>query len=64
MVKAEPNQPLKYSILMPRIWHGMPAKVWFSNLARNRFAVSWSRLHYALGVSGFCPVSSMLAMVQ
>lgn len=64
MVKAEPNQPLKYSILMPRIWHGMPAKVWFSNLARNRFAVSWSRLHYALGVSGFCPVSSMLAMAQ
>ncbi|MFM8401327.1 MAG: sulfotransferase, partial [Pirellula sp.] len=42
----------------------MPAKVWFSNLARNRFAVSWSRLHYALGVSGFCPVSSTLAMVQ
>lgn len=64
MVKAEPNKPLKYSIFMPRIWHGMPAKVWFSNLARNRFAFSWSRLHYALGVSGFCPVTSMLAIVQ
>ena len=64
MVKAEPNKPLKYSIFMPRIWHGMPAKVWFSNLARNRFAFSWSRLHYALGVSAFCPVTSMLAIVQ
>ncbi|MFN7795759.1 MAG: sulfotransferase family protein [Planctomycetota bacterium] len=64
MVKAEPNQPLKYSIFMPRIWHGMPAKVWFSNLARNRFAFSWSRLHYALGVSAFCPVTSMLAIAQ
>lgn len=64
MVKAEPNKPLKYSIFMPRIWHGMPAKVWFSNLARNRFAFSWSRLHYALGVSTFCPVTSMLAIVQ
>lgn len=42
----------------------MPAKVWFSNLARNRFAFSWSRLHYALGVSAFCPVTSMLAIVQ
>lgn len=49
---------------MPRIWHGMPAKVWFSNLARNRFAFSWSRLHYALGVSAFCPVTSMLAIAQ
>ena len=64
MVKAEPNKPLKYSIFMPRIWHGMPAKVWFSNLARNRFAFSWSRLHYALGVSAFCPVTSMLAIAQ
>ncbi|MFN9345535.1 MAG: sulfotransferase family protein [Planctomycetota bacterium] len=64
MVKAEPNQPLKYSIFMPRIWHGMPAKVWFSNLARNRFVFSWSRLHYALGVSAFCPVTSMLAIAQ
>lgn len=64
MVKAEPNKPLKYSIFMPRIWHGMPAKVWFSNLARNRFAFSWSRLHFALGVSAFCPVTSMLAIVQ
>jgi hypothetical protein len=64
MVKAEPNKPLKYSIFMPRIWHGMPAKVWFSNLARNRFDVSRSRLHYALGVSCFCPMTSMLAIAQ
>jgi hypothetical protein len=64
MVKAEPNKPLKYSIFMPRIWHGMPAEVWFPILARNRFGVSLSRLHYALGVSAFCPVTSMLAIAQ
>jgi hypothetical protein len=64
MVKAEPNKPLKYSIFMPRIWHGMPPEVWFPILARNRFGVSLSRLHYALGVSAFCPVTSMLAIAQ
>jgi hypothetical protein len=42
----------------------MPPEVWFPILARNRFGVSLSRLHYALGVSAFCPVTSMLAIAQ
>jgi len=64
MVKAEPSKPVKYSIFMPRIWHGMPPHVWLSMLARNGFSISLSRLHHALGVSAFCPITALLAMAQ
>jgi hypothetical protein len=64
MVKAEPSKPVKYSIFMPRIWHGMPPQVWLSLLARNGFSISWSRWHHALGVSAFCPITALLAMAQ
>jgi len=64
MVKAEPSQPLKYSFFMPRIWHGMPPQVWFPLLAKNRFHISPSRLHHAIAISLFSPISAMLAMVQ
>lgn len=64
MVKTEPSKPLKYSIFMPRIWHGMPPQVWFPLLIRNGFRISLSRMHHALGVSAFCPTTALLAMTQ
>ena len=64
MVKAEPSKPLKYSIFMPRIWHGMPPHVWLPALGRNRFDISPSRLHHVLGVSAFGPITAVLALVQ
>ena len=48
----------------PRFWHGMRAGVWWRLLARNHFKVSPSRFHIALGVSTFCPINDLFAMVQ
>lgn len=48
----------------PRFWHGMQSKTWFSYLIKNRFRVSWKRMHVALGVSAFMPFSDLLALTH
>ncbi len=47
-----------------RIWHGMLASAWFRILWRNRFAVSPSRLDFALLVSIYSIINSGLNFVQ
>lgn len=54
----------KYPSWAPRFWHGMQSKLWFGELAKNRFNVDWNRLHVVLGVSSFMPISDLLALTQ
>jgi LPS sulfotransferase NodH len=64
MASNESFQAIQYPVLSPRFWHGMPSRIWFSQLAKNGFRVSPSRLHIALGVSAFMPFSDLLALAQ
>ncbi len=48
----------------PRFWHGMRLSTWLSVLARNRFAVSFSRLHTASSITFFSAMNSLLAAVD
>jgi omega-hydroxy-beta-dihydromenaquinone-9 sulfotransferase len=67
MEKAK-NTPITaanhYSSLAPRFWHGMRAGVWWRLLAENRFRISPSRIHIALGVTAITPINDVLATVQ
>jgi hypothetical protein len=47
-----------------RAWHGMLGSAWFRLLWRNRFAVSASRLDFALVVSFYSIINSALNFVQ
>ena len=42
----------------------MPWRTWFTQLAKNGFRVSPSKLHIALGVSFFMPFSELIGLVQ
>ncbi|AMV32926.1 Sulfotransferase domain protein [Pirellula sp. SH-Sr6A] len=53
-----------YPSWAPRFWHGMPSKIWFRHLARNRFQYDWNRFHIVLGVSCFMPGSDLLCLAQ
>lgn len=64
MASNESPQPIQYPVLAPRFWHGMPSRIWLSQLAKNGFRVSPSRLHIALGVTSFMPISDLLALSQ
>jgi omega-hydroxy-beta-dihydromenaquinone-9 sulfotransferase len=55
---------IQYSNVSPRFWHGMPSRIWFRELARNRFQLSLSRLHLTLGVTSFMPMSDLLSLMQ
>lgn len=47
-----------------RLWHGMTVGPWFSMLARNRFAVSPSRVVMAVLISLTAVANSLFALVQ
>jgi hypothetical protein len=64
MAKEKTKDSNAYSLMSPRFWHGMRFPYWLKLLARNRFDVSWSRLHLALGVSFFSPWNDLLAFLQ
>ena len=42
----------------------MPPQVWLPSLFRNRLRISPSRLHHAIGVSAFSPITGLLAIAQ
>jgi hypothetical protein len=46
---------------MPRFWHGMRLSTWLRELARNRFAISPSRIPMTCAITGFTMVNSVLA---
>lgn len=46
---------------MPRFWHGMRFGTWAKALARNRLAISPSRVPMAVAISGFTAMNSVLA---
>jgi hypothetical protein len=48
----------------PRFWHGMTAGTWLRELARNRFAVSPSRIPMAASVTCFSLLNSALAGID
>ena len=49
---------------MPRFWHGMRFGTWARELARNRLAVSPSRVPMACAVTGFTAINSLLAGID
>jgi omega-hydroxy-beta-dihydromenaquinone-9 sulfotransferase len=49
---------------MPRFWHGMRFKTWVGGLARNRFAVSPSRMPMICSITGFSMLNSTLAALD
>ncbi len=42
----------------------MQSRVWFRNLARNRFRFDWNRFHIVSGVTAFMPMSDLLALTH
>ncbi len=46
---------------MPRFWHGMRFSTWARELARNRLAISPSRVPMACAITGFTAFNSALA---
>jgi hypothetical protein len=49
---------------MPRFWHGMRFSTWFRELARNRFAVSPSRVPMTCSITCFTALNSLLAGLE
>ena len=49
---------------MPRVWDGMTAWVWFSLLARNRFAISLPCIAMAVVISLISVVNTLLWLLQ
>jgi hypothetical protein len=49
---------------MPRFWHGMRFSTWMRELARNRFAISPSRVPMTCAITGFSVVNSGLAALE
>jgi hypothetical protein len=57
-----PKKPLAYPIWAPRFWHGMGFPTWFRLLARNRFAISPSRIPMALSITNATILNSFSAV--
>ncbi len=51
LAPAVSSKPHPYPFWAPRFWHGMGFGAWFGLLARNRFAVSPSRIPMALSIT-------------
>ena len=49
---------------MPRFWHGMRFSTWVRELARNRLAISPSRIPMVCAISGFTALNSLLAGLE
>jgi hypothetical protein len=49
---------------MPRFWHGMRLSTWVRELARNKFAISPSRIPMCISITGFASVNSLLAAME
>jgi omega-hydroxy-beta-dihydromenaquinone-9 sulfotransferase len=49
---------------MPRFWHGMRFSTWVRELARNRLAVSPSRIPMTCAITGFTMFNSVLAAAE
>jgi hypothetical protein len=49
---------------MPRFWHGMRFTTWVRELARNRFAVSPTRIPMACAITSFTALNSALAGME
>jgi omega-hydroxy-beta-dihydromenaquinone-9 sulfotransferase len=54
----------RYPFWAPKFWHGMTLGIWLRFLARNRFAVSLSRLHIALAITLVSVINSAVSFVQ
>jgi hypothetical protein len=55
---ATSSKPNAYPIWAPRFWHGMGFPTWFKLQARNRFAISPSRLPMALSIGNATVLNS------
>jgi len=53
-----------YSFIAPRFWHGMTLPIWLRLLARNRLAISPTRIPLALAITGFTTMNSVLRGVE
>ena len=49
---------------MPRFWHGMRLGTWARELARNRLAISPSRIPMTCAITGFTAMNSVLAGLE
>jgi hypothetical protein len=49
---------------MPRFWHGMRFSTWIRELARNRFAISPSRIPMACSITCFTMLNSALSALE
>lgn len=54
----------RYSQLAPRFWHGMTLSPWLRMLARNRFAISPTRVPMAAAITFFSTFNSALHGLQ
>ncbi|BBO34520.1 hypothetical protein PLANPX_4132 [Lacipirellula parvula] len=61
-----PERTVKHPMAwyMPRFWHGMRISTWLRELARNRLAVSPSRIPMTCAITGFTGINSVLAGVD
>ncbi|WP_428305633.1 sulfotransferase family protein [Lacipirellula sp.] len=61
-----PERTVKHPMAwyMPRFWHGMRLSTWLRELARNRLAVSPSRIPMTCAITGFTGINSVLAGVD
>ncbi|HBE66823.1 MAG TPA: sulfotransferase [Planctomycetaceae bacterium] len=62
--KSASSEINNYPSWAPRFWHGMRVGVWWRLLIRNRFRISLSRLHIALGVSFFGWINEFATLHQ
>lgn len=60
----KPTEKLPFHALAPRIWHGMTFTVWMRLLARNRFAISPSRLPMSASITAASVVNSAFRLVD
>ncbi|SDR62469.1 Sulfotransferase family protein [Rhizobiales bacterium GAS191] len=64
VMDQRPAHRRRYGLHHFRISHGMVASAWFRLLVRNHFAVSPSRIPFALQVSIYSVLNSVLRLVQ
>jgi hypothetical protein len=58
VAQAAPSRPHAYPFWAPRFWHGMGFPPWLKLLARNRFAVSPSRIPMAVSITNATMLNS------
>jgi omega-hydroxy-beta-dihydromenaquinone-9 sulfotransferase len=63
-LRPSPRQGNKYPFYAYRIWQGMPTAVGYRILMHNRFAVSPSRILFALRLALYAPFNSALTALQ